>query len=62
MNGFPESEIIVNPIINADSKLAYYKNTYDEELNHKFSKGIRIAGFTFGNDMCKIEEDLYWNN
>jgi wobble nucleotide-excising tRNase len=60
MEGFPEAEIIVNPIDNADSKLAYYKNTYDEELNHKFAKGIKIVGFTFGDDMGEIEEDLYW--
>lgn len=58
MEGFPESEIIVNPIVNADSKLAYYKKVYDEELNHKHSKGIRIKGCTFGNDMREIEEDL----
>ena len=61
MEGFPEAEIIVNPIANADSKLFYYKNTYGEELHHKHAKGIKITGFTFGNNMGEIEEDLvYW--
>lgn len=60
MEGFPEAEIIVNPIINADSKIAYYKKTYDENLNHKHAKGIRIVGCSFGNDMAEIEEDLIY--
>lgn len=58
MDGFPEPEVIVNPIINADSKLAYYKKTYDEELNHRHAKGIRIVGCTFGDSMDEIERDL----
>ncbi len=58
MEGFPEAEIIVNPIVNADSKLEYYKKTYDEDLNHKYAKGIRIIGCTFGSDMSEIESDL----
>lgn len=58
MEGFLEAEIIVNPIVNADSKLEYYKKTYDENLNHKHAKGIRIIGCTFGNDMREIERDL----
>ncbi|WP_373896402.1 hypothetical protein [Virgibacillus sp. CBA3643] len=58
MEGFPEPEIIVNPIINADSKLAYYKKTYDEELNHKYAKGIRISGFSFADDIANIEVDF----
>lgn len=60
MEGFPEVEFIINPIVNADSKLAYYKNTYDENLNHKHAKGIKIVGCTFGNDWNEIEEDLYY--
>jgi len=58
MEGFSEAEIIVNPILNADSKLEYYKKTYDYDLNHKYAKGIRIVGCTFGSDMAEIEEDL----
>ncbi|MBL4951102.1 hypothetical protein JK635_02455 [Neobacillus sp. YIM B02564] len=58
MEGFPKAEIIVNPIENADSKLAYYQKTYNENLNHKYAKGIKIVGFTFGEDMKEIQEDL----
>jgi hypothetical protein len=60
MQGFPEAEVIINPIVNADSKLEYYKKTYDENLNHNHAKGIKIVGCTFGNDWNEIEEDLYW--
>lgn len=59
MDGFPEDEIIVNPIANAEGKLEYYKKTYDEDLIHKHAKGIKIVGFTFGESMDEIEEDLY---
>jgi hypothetical protein len=53
----PQPEIIINDIDNMESKLAYYKNTYDEELNHKFAKGIRILWFTFGNSFVEIERE-----
>lgn len=58
MNGFPRCEIIVNQVENVDTKLEYYKKTYDEELNHKFAEGIKIVGFSFGNSFTDIEEDL----
>lgn len=58
MEGFPTDEIIINPLENAVEKLAYYKKTYDEDLEHKFAKGISIVGFTFGKDFSEIEEDL----
>ncbi|WP_368900772.1 M23 family metallopeptidase [Oceanobacillus oncorhynchi] len=54
MKGFPSEEIIVNPIINVDSKLEYYKSVYDEDLNHKYAEGIRIVDFSFGNSMSEI--------
>lgn len=58
MDGFDGKEIIINPKENILSKLDYYKKTYDEELNHKFAKGIKIIGFTFGNKFEEIYEDL----
>lgn len=58
MEGFPRSEIIVNPIDNAEAKLEYYQKAYDEFLFHKFAKGVSITGFSFGNDMNEIQEDL----
>lgn len=50
MDGFPEPEIIVNPNENIDSKLEYYKKTYDENCNHKFAPGIKIVEVAFGCD------------
>lgn len=55
MDGFPEKEIIVNPTANFDSKLEYYKKTYDHDLNHKYSKGIRIFGFTYGDNLSELD-------
>ncbi len=61
MDGFPENEIIVNNYKNIDSKLKYYKATYDDNLNHKFAEGIRIIDFTYGYCFNDIEEDLLWD-
>jgi hypothetical protein len=57
MKGFPSDEIIINSSDNFDDKLAYYKNTYDENLKHKFAD-VKITGFTFGNSFAEIEEEL----
>ena len=58
MDGFDKDEVIINPYENFKSKLAYYEKTYDEDLNHKYSKGIRITGFTFGEYFDDIQYDL----
>lgn len=58
MDGFPQPEVIINKAENIDSKLAYYKKTYDENLNHKFAPGIRIVGFSYGQNFADIEHDL----
>jgi len=58
MEGFEGKEVIINPIENFDTKLAYYQQTYDNELHHKFAKGIRIVGFTFGDSFAEIEDDF----
>jgi len=47
MPGFEMPEMIVNPVENLEKKLDYYKNTYDEDLEHKHAKGIKIIGYTF---------------
>ena len=47
MPGFEQPELITNPAINLSKKLEYYKNTYDENLEHKHAKGIKIIGYTF---------------
>jgi ribulose 1,5-bisphosphate carboxylase large subunit-like protein len=56
MDGFPAKEYIVNPIENADLKLEYYKKTYDENLNHKYAKGIKIVDFTYGEELRDLED------
>lgn len=58
MEGFPEDEIIINSRANFDSKLEYYKNTYDSYLRHKHAKGVSIVGFTYGDFFSDIERDL----
>jgi hypothetical protein len=58
MDGFPQPEVIINKAENIESKLEYYKKTYDENLNHKFAPGIKIIGFTHGDDYGDIQEDL----
>lgn len=47
MPGFESPEMIVNPVENLEKKLEYYKNTYDENLNHKHAEGIKIIGYVF---------------
>ena len=47
MSGFPKPELITNPVENLEMKLEYYKKTYDEDLEHKHAKGIKIIGYTF---------------
>ena len=58
MEGFTKPEIIINESENFDSKLAYYKKAYNEDLTLKAFNGIRIIGFTFGDNFSEIEEDL----
>ena len=47
MPGFEKPELITNPLENLTKKLEYYKTTYDDNLEHKHAKGIKIIGFTF---------------
>lgn len=58
MEGYRGKEIIINPIVNVDEKLNYYKNAYDENLNHRYTNGVRIVGFTYGINMNEIEKHL----
>ena len=56
MNDFPSEEVIINPIINMTEKLEYWKNTYNEDLTHKYSNGIKIIDFAMGDSY----EDIQW--
>jgi hypothetical protein len=54
MPGFDRPEVIINSYENFNKKLAYYKKTYDEDLEHKFSKGIKIIDSCYGNSYSEI--------
>ena len=56
--GYKAPEIIVNPLENYLDKLEYYKKAYTEDLHLKTYKGIKITGFTFGDNLDSIEADL----
>ena len=62
MEGFPRKEIIINHPDNIDTKLEYYKKTYDKDLKHKYADGIKITGVAVGASFDRIhkrvEEDL----
>jgi hypothetical protein len=47
MPEFPSPEMIINPVENLEKKLEYYKNTYDDNLEHKHAKGIKIIAYSF---------------
>lgn len=51
-------EIIINPIENVEYKLKYCKESYNEDLTHKYAKGVRILAVAFGDTFEEIEQDL----
>ncbi len=59
MEGFPKPEVVINESENFDSKFAYYKKAYDENLVLRSFSGIRIIGFTYGNELTDIEYDFF---
>ena len=58
MQGFPKPEIIINENENFDSKFAYYKKAYNEDLTLKTFNGIKIIGFTYGDSFEALEKEL----
>lgn len=58
MAGFPRPEVIINENANFDSKFAYYQKAYNENLTLKTFNGIKIIGFTYGDEFADIEYDL----
>lgn len=58
MDGFEKPEVIINGKENIDTKLAYYKNTYNEDLSHKYSNGIRIVNYSYGNTYDEFHHTL----
>lgn len=58
MEGFPESEVIINPHENFDAKLTYYQKAYNEDLTLKAFNGIKIVNFTCAEEYNEIENEL----
>lgn len=58
MDGFPYAEVIVNPVGNAEDKLAYYEKTYDSSLHHRFTDGIAITACMHGDDPGQLVKHL----
>jgi len=58
MQGFPRPEVIINENENFDSKFAYYKKAYNDDLTLKTFNGIKIIGFTYGDSFEELEEDM----
>ncbi|MGC3792031.1 hypothetical protein [Priestia aryabhattai] len=58
MDGHVGNELIINPHFNIKNKLAYYKEVYDEHLNHKHAKGIRIVRAYSGETFEEIEKQV----
>jgi len=58
MQGFPKPEIIINETGNFDTKFAYYKKAYNDDLTLKTFNGIKIIGFTYGDSFEEIQRDL----
>jgi len=54
----PNLEIIINPTANFESKLEYYKKTYDKNLNHLFAKDIQIIDCVSGDSFGEIEDKI----
>lgn len=55
MKGHEKEELIINRIENAFSKLAYYAQTYDENLVHMFADGIEITDINYGYFLEEFE-------
>lgn len=58
MQGFEKPELIINENENFESKLAYYKKAYNEDLTLKTFNGIKIVGYAFGTSLNDIYDYL----
>lgn len=61
MAGFEKPELIINETENFETKLAYYKKAYDENLVLKTFSGIRIIGYAFSNNLNDLYDYLKGN-
>lgn len=56
IEGCEDSEYIINSYVNFKNKLNYYKNTYNENLEHKFDAKVKIVNISYHfslNDMVE---------
>ncbi|MEC3841531.1 hypothetical protein [Bacillus amyloliquefaciens] len=58
MKGYPDDELIINPLPNFSMKLEYYQKVYDDDLQHRFSPDVRIIDAAYGNSLAFIEESI----
>lgn len=56
MEGHPEPELIINEYGNFDSKLAYYKKAYNEDLTLRDDDGTKIIDFAYGDTVEEIAD------
>lgn len=59
MQGFPNPEIIINTSENFDTKLAYYKKAYNDDLTLKAFNGIKIEDFDYTDSFAKLEDKFF---
>ncbi|MNQ63377.1 hypothetical protein D3C85_777560 [compost metagenome] len=51
-------EVIINKAEAFQAKLAYYQGTYNQDLTHKYSPGVKIIGWAFGSNWDEVYEEL----
>jgi hypothetical protein len=61
MQGFEKPELIINESENFETKLAYYKKAYNEDLTLKTFNGIKIIGYAFGSNLYDVYDYLKTN-
>lgn len=52
--GMKGLEVIINPHVNIDEKVNYYKEAYDEDLVLKNCKDIKIVNVSYNQDAAKL--------
>jgi hypothetical protein len=51
----PKPELLIDPSENFEAKLEYIASTYDDNLSHKYSKGVTILEVKFANSLSDFE-------
>ena len=49
-------EVIINPKVNVDAKMVYYRSAYDNDLRLKANPKIQIVDYGFIEDKKKVSE------